>query len=64
MTELFFPDLPYKNVMENEYMYALSESPMVQFEGLQLQHAKIKRFADQTRLQSQTQLWFRVIWEK
>jgi hypothetical protein len=21
-----FPDLPFKNVMENEYMYALSES--------------------------------------
>jgi hypothetical protein len=37
-----FPDLPYKNVMENEYMYALSESQMAQFEGLQLQHAEIK----------------------
>jgi hypothetical protein len=56
MTELFFPDLPYNNVMENEYMYALSESQMVQFEGLQLQHAVIKRFEEQTRLQSQTPL--------
>jgi hypothetical protein len=41
-------------------MYALSESQMVQSEGLQLQHAEIKRFEEQTRLQSQTPLWFRV----
>ena len=41
-------------------MYALSESQMVQFEGLQLQHAEIKRFEKQTRLQSQTPLWCRV----
>jgi hypothetical protein len=58
-----FPDLPQKNVMENEYMYTLSESQMVKFEGLQLQHAEIKRFEEQTILQRQTPLWFRVIWE-
>jgi hypothetical protein len=33
---------------------------MVKFEGLQLQHAEIKRFEEQTRLQSQTPLWLRV----
>ena len=42
--------------MKNEYMYTLSESQMVQFEGLQLQHAEIKRFEEQTRLQSQKPL--------
>jgi hypothetical protein len=42
--------------MEKEYMYTLSESQMVKFERLQLQHAEIKRFEEQTRLQSQTSL--------
>ena len=46
--------------MENEYMYTLPESQMVKFEGLQLQHAEITRFEEQTRLQSQTPLWFKV----
>jgi hypothetical protein len=58
--EVVSSDLPYQNVMENEYMYALSESQMVQFEGLQLQHAEIKRFEEQTRLQSQTPFLYRV----
>jgi hypothetical protein len=36
--------------MKNEYMYTLSESQMVQFEGLQLQHAEIKRFEEQEHI--------------
>ena len=39
-----FPDLPFTNLMQNEFMFTLSESQIVKFEGLKLQNSEIKKF--------------------
>lgn len=55
-----FPDLPIKNVMENNLYIVLNEEQSVKLEGIKLSIFDIHRFEKLTRLQSQSSLWYKV----
>ena len=58
--ETSFPELPCLNCMTNSYNHVLSEDKLVVFESLQLSTSEIAKFEEQTRLQSQTPLWYKI----
>ena len=55
-----FPELPASNVMRNTYSTVLSSQQSVKLEGLKLTLHEVKKFEEQTRLQSQTPLWYKI----
>ena len=55
-----FPDLPVNNYMHTALNIVLDNRQIVAMEGLKLTSAEIKRFEEQTRLQSQSPLWYRI----
>ncbi|KAJ8307894.1 hypothetical protein KUTeg_014541 [Tegillarca granosa] len=55
-----FPELPLENFMNNNYQTVLSLSQTVNFEGLTLSLQEINKFELQTRLQSLTNLWYKI----
>ena len=55
-----FPDLPMNDVMQTALNVVLDRKQTITMESLKLTQAEIKRFEQQTRLQSQSALWFKV----
>lgn len=55
-----FPDLPLQNFMQSFLSLALSSTQTVAMENLKLSGPEIKRFEEQTRLQSQSGLWYKI----
>ena len=58
--EALYPDLPRNNVMRNDLSIVLNNKQSVTMQGLLLSMEEIKRFEEQTRLQSQSALWHKV----
>lgn len=55
-----FPDLPASNFMHHSYSVTLSSSQMITLEGLKLSVHEVHKFEKDTRLQSESPLWFKL----
>ena len=55
-----FQELPAANVMMNNFHFVLTSEQLVKFEGLKVCKKEIQRFEENTRLQSQTSLWYSI----
>ncbi|XP_060603836.1 uncharacterized protein LOC132756720 [Ruditapes philippinarum] len=55
-----FPQLPASNFMRNSYNVVLDEKKSTSLENLKLTMNESARFEKQTRLQSQTPMWFKI----
>ena len=55
-----YPDLPVKTCMENTFQFTLDEQKNTNFENLKISKQEAIRFEQQTRLQSQTSLWYKI----
>ena len=55
-----FQELPAANVMMNNYNAVLTSEQAVKLEGLSVTMKEIQRFEEETRLQSQTALWYKI----
>ena len=55
-----YPELPMSNVMKNNFCMALSANQSVCLEGLSLSMPEIRKFEEQTRLQSHSRLWYKL----
>ena len=55
-----YPDLPMNNFMHTAINIVLDNRQTVAMEGLKLTSAEVRRFEEQTRLQSQSPLWYKI----
>lgn len=58
--ETSFPELPQQNFMCNNYNTILENEKQVMLDSLKLSKTEISKFETQTRLQSQSPLWYRI----
>ena len=55
-----FQELPAANVMLNNYNAVMTSEQSIKLEGLRVTLNEIQRFEEETRLQSQTPLWYKI----
>ena len=60
MDGIGFQELPAANVMVNNYNAVLTSEQAIKLEGLGVSLKEIQRFKEETRLQSQTALWYTI----
>lgn len=55
-----YPELPVRNVMKTSLCTVLTASQAISKEGLYLTLTEIRKFEEQTRLQSHSRLWYKI----